>query len=119
MIKVSLIEDDATMISLLKTLLEFEGFEVVEMEDDTLENVLSALHKENPAVALMDVNLHKLNGMDLLRALRKDRHMDKIQVIMCSGMDMREDCLQAGASDFMLKPYMPDELIASIRRVAN
>ena len=73
MIKVSLIEDDATMISLLKTLLEIEGFEVVEMIDDTLENVLAALHKENPEVVLMDVNLHKLNGMDLLRALRKDR----------------------------------------------
>ena len=119
MIKVSLIEDDATMISLLKTLLEFEGFEVVEMLDDTLENVLAALHKVNPEVALMDVNLRKINGMDLLRALRKDPHMDKVKVIMCSGMDMREDCLQAGASDFMLKPYMPDELIASIRRVAN
>lgn len=119
MIKVSLIEDDATMISLLKTLLEIEGFEVVEMVDDTLENVLAALHKEKPEVALMDVNLHLLNGMDLLRALRKDRHMDNIKVIMCSGMDMREDCLQAGASDFMLKPYMPDELIAAIRRVAN
>jgi DNA-binding response OmpR family regulator len=119
MIKVSLIEDDATMISLLKTLLEFEGFEVVEMADDTLENVLAALYKENPEVALMDVNLHKLNGMDLLRALRKNQDMDRIKVIMCSGMDMREDCLSAGASDFMLKPYMPDELIAAIRKVAN
>jgi CheY-like chemotaxis protein len=119
MTKVSLVEDDATMISLLRTLLEIEGFEVVEMRDDTVQNVLAELRKVDPEVTLMDVNLRKLNGMDLLRELRKDPQLDKIKVIMCSGMDMRQDCLQAGANDFMLKPYMPDDLINAIRKITN
>jgi CheY-like chemotaxis protein len=119
MTKVSLIEDDATMISLLKTLLEIEGFDVVEMRDDTIENVMAELRQVSPEVALMDVNLRKLNGIDLLHALQQDQQLNKIKVIMCSGMDMRQDCLQAGASDFMLKPYMPDDLINAIRKVVN
>lgn len=119
MTKVSLIEDDATMISLLRTLLEIEGFEVVEMRDDTLNNVLAELRSENPEVVLMDVNLRKLNGMDLLRELRKDHELNYIKVIMCSGMDIRQDCLMAGANDFMLKPYMPDDLINAIHKLTN
>ena len=119
MTKVSLIEDDATMISLLTTLLEIEGFDVVEMRDDTIENMMAELRKVNPEVAVMDVNLRKLNGIDLLHALQQDQQLKMIKVIMCSGMDMRQDCLQAGASDFMLKPYMPDDLINANRKIVN
>jgi len=119
MAKIILIEDDMTMLSLLTTLLEMEGFQVLTMGDDTLENVLIALHRDPPDVALMDVHLRLLNGMDLLRRIRQDHTLDKIRVIMCSGMDLSDECLQAGASAFMLKPYMPDDLINEIQKVIS
>ena len=113
MSKVMLVEDDVTMLSLLRTLLKMEGFETTTLgpEDDVLE----ALRREVPDVVLLDVNLTHGNGIDFLRRIRQDDSLRKIIVIMSSGMALETECLAAGANSFLLKPYMPDTLIAGIR----
>ncbi len=115
MAKIILVEDDATMFSLLQTLLQMEGFQVIPMRGESLEDFLKLMRAEKPALALVDVNLRMFNGMDLLRKIRSDPELRDTQVVMSSGMDYREQCLQAGANDFILKPYMPDDLISRIR----
>jgi CheY-like chemotaxis protein len=116
--KVMLIEDDATMVTLLRTLLNYEGYEVASLEDDTnLQAILENIHQEQPAVILMDVHLRQVNGIDLLEAIRKDDLTYSTGVIMSSGSDMRQRCLDQGADAFILKPYMPDELIQNIKQV--
>jgi DNA-binding response OmpR family regulator len=114
--KVMLIEDDRTMLSLLSTLLGMEGFQVVTAGDESVEIIHQALKTEQPATVLLDVNLRHLNGLDVLRDIRQDPEMDFVRVIMSSGIDYREQCIEAGAQDFILKPYMPDDLIKKIRR---
>jgi DNA-binding response OmpR family regulator len=116
--KVMLIEDDATMNSLLSMLLQMEGFEVAQLEDeDNLEDILEVVRLADPALALIDIHLKQLSGLELLHAIRQTAELDSMRVLMSSGMDFRDECLQAGADNFVLKPYMPDDLIDTIRQL--
>jgi len=118
MSKVMLIEDDKTMLSLLSTLLKMEGYQIVTLTtEQTVESLLATLRREKPDAALVDVHLQQASGLDLLARLRQDPELGSIRILMSSGLDMSVESKKAGADDFILKPYMPDELIKSIRRV--
>jgi DNA-binding response OmpR family regulator len=115
--KILLIEDDATMLKLLQTYLQFEGFEVIMPgKDDDLAQTMESIRQEMPAV-LLDLYMHKFNGIDLLCAIRQDEVTKNIGVIVSSGADFGERCVEEGADSFILKPFMPEELIKSIHMV--
>lgn len=114
---VMLIEDDETMRSLIQALLEIEGFSVaVPQQVNALETVLGEVRKAMPDLLLLDVNLRDLSGFDLLRLIRQDNDLKNIHVILSSGMEVGHESLQLGADDFLLKPFMPDELVSKIRK---
>jgi len=112
MAKVLLIEDDPTMVSLLHTLLEIEGYEAVQLE--SFDNVVESVRSIAPDVILMDVHLKNTDGLYLLESIRKESALEDIKVIMSSGMDFNDESYLKGANGFLLKPYMPDELVALI-----
>ncbi len=113
--KVMLIEDDQTLVGLLKTLLEIEGFCIASPDRPDLDWIPQLIHREQPDVVLMDVHMRSANGLDLLRAIRKDPDPTRARIIMTSGIDLGDQCLAAGADGFMLKPYIPDDLVKMIR----
>ncbi len=113
--KIMLVEDDRTMLSLLTILMQMEGFEVCSPTDDRPEDILAAIRMERPDVTLLDVNLRLGNGIDLLCQMRSDVELKGARVIMSSGLNLKHECLQAGADSFLLKPYMPDELIKLVK----
>jgi CheY-like chemotaxis protein len=116
--KVMLIEDDFTMRSLLRTLLRYEGYDVATVENDVdSDAILALIRNEAPVVILMDVHLRNLNGIELLQTIRKEDTFQSTGIIMSSGSDMRERCLEYGADAFILKPYMPEDLIQKINQV--
>jgi DNA-binding response OmpR family regulator len=116
--KILIIEDDPTMQTLLQTYLQFEGFEVaIQNCDEKLQQVIENVIREAPDVILLDVYLRQLNGFDLLAAIRSDIRTNGTAIIMSSGVDFGERCTQEGADAFILKPYMPEELVQSIQRV--
>ena len=117
--KIMLIEDDHTMLSLLKTLLNMEGFHVVVAGDEMVDSLLSSIKIEQPDIILLDVNLRMGSGLDLLSAIRSNPDLDNIRVIMSSGMDFKDECLQKGAQGFIMKPYMPDDLIKLVTPSVN
>jgi DNA-binding response OmpR family regulator len=119
-IKIMVIEDDQTMQKLLQTLLEFEGFRVAVLEkEETLGHTIAAIRQERPEIVLLDYYLRKLNGLELLSAIRKDEEIGSIGVIITSGADVASLCLDAGANSFILKPFMADELVKTIRKVMD
>lgn len=118
MSKVLLAEDDYTMVSLLKTLLSMEGFNVVTALDKK-ESFLEVVRQERPDVILLDVHLGDRNGLDLVRDLRADPQLKETRVIMCSGINMEAECLTGGADDFLLKPYVVDDLLRKVRAWAG
>ncbi len=117
--KIVLVEDDLTMRTVLKTLLEMEGYQVVAVPDHhTEDEVIAFIQQANPELLLLDVHLHNINGINLLKRLRGTGDgLKSARVIMTSGMDTHDQCIQAGADGFLMKPYMPDELIRILKPV--
>lgn len=109
MTKVMLAEDDLTMVSLLKTLLKMDGFEVVALDAD--DDVPAALKQERPDVLLLDVHLSNQNGLEILDVIRGSEHTSHARVVMISGSNLKDECMKHGADGFLLKPFMPDDLI--------
>lgn len=112
--KVLLAEDNVNMMSLLKTLLEMEGFEVMAMQADA--DVLAAVRRGKPDVILLDVHLSQQSGLDILDSLRSSQDTADVRVVMSSGASVKDECMRRGANAFLLKPYMPDDLIAILKR---
>lgn len=112
--KILLAEDDRTMISLLTTLLKLEGFEVVALEAHA--DIPAAVSRERPDAMLMDVHLGGQNGMEIVETLRRDPANARINIVMTSGLNTRDECLQCGANDFILKPFMPDDLLKLLKK---
>jgi CheY-like chemotaxis protein len=118
MSKVLLIEDDDIMINLLKTLLGIDGYEVVAFRSG--EDVLKVVQREQPDVILLDVNLRNLginhlNGLDLVGQIRSNNDTKHTSVILSSGINYRQESKKVGADGFILKPYMPDDLLKLIK----
>ena len=111
--KILLAEDDHTMVSLLKTLLKMEGFEVITL--DVNSDVPGAVEVEKPDVLLMDVHLGKQSGMDIVQAIRKNPALANVRIVMTSGLNVKEECLHRGANHFLLKPFMPDDLLKVLK----
>ena len=113
MSKILLAEDDHTMVSLLTTLLKMEGFEVVVL--DVRSDVPSAVVNERPDVLLMDVHLGGQNGMDIVQMVRENPASKNVNIVMTSGLNLKDECLKRGANHFLLKPFMPDDLIGLLK----
>ena len=116
--KVMLIEDDRTMRAILKTLLELERFTVSSWSGQPSDDILTLIRNDPPDVLLLDVHLRNISGLDILRQIRNDNLLGSMRILMTSGMDLKDQCMEAGADGFLLKPYMPDELIQLIRTQA-
>ena len=116
---IMIIEDDKPMRSLLKTLLEMEKFAVSAPPIEDENTLLTQISTLKPDILLVDVNLHVFSGLDLLGKIRSDQTMNQPRVIMTSGEDLRDNCLLLGADDFLLKPYMPADLIARLQKFGS
>lgn len=121
--KVMLIDDDQNMLSLLDTLLALEGYNVSKLGGDlSLEGpeIQYAIRREKPDLLMMDVHLNQVNGLDgfdLLRKVRRDPDLADMKILISSGMDFSDKCIREGADGFVLKPYMPEELLVKIGKI--
>ena len=118
MSKILLVEDDATMRILLKTLLELDKHQVTLVADPT-QNIMATLLDLKPDILIMDVNLRKINGIEILKTIRSSELPWRLNILMTSGMDFQDECLKAGADGFLLKPYMPDDLNRHLKKVQS
>jgi len=115
-----LIVDDLTFIKMvLKDLVEKAGFRVVGEASDG-EEALRLFDEKRPDVVLMDITMPKMDGLTALqRILEKD---PQAKVIMCSALGQQRLILQAiqmGAKDFIVKPFRPERVIGSIKKILD
>jgi DNA-binding response OmpR family regulator len=115
---VLIVEDDELTSSLLKFLLERERYTVHLAADGRAG--LAHIHEQAPtSIVLMDVMLPFLDGFELLRELRARDAWRDTRVIMLTAKSQGSEiarALDAGADDYLVKPFKPEELFARLRR---
>lgn len=105
-------EDDFNVRLTLEIVLEDEGFELLLAADG--EEALAAARASHPDVILLDQIMPKLDGKQVLHALRADEATRDIPVLVLSGMERGLDSDWPGAH-FVGKPFSPEELVRRIR----
>ena len=109
-------EDDAMQANLVRQRLVKEGMvvDVVSNGEDAVKNM-----RDKPyAVFILDVNMPKLNGFEVLQRIRKDAVMNTTPVIMLTAMGSEADIIRAydaGADDYILKPFSAIQLVARVK----
>ena len=115
-----LIADDASfMRQMIRDIIEPEGFEVVGEASDGME-VVEKYKKLRPDVVLMDIVMPKRSGIDAVRAIKAEDA--GARVVMCSalGQDaLVSEAIQAGARDFIVKPFKPDAVLSTLAKVVE
>jgi len=103
------VDDDQQMGRLIRTLFELEGHQVV--VTPSYPEILPALQQTQPDLLLMDVRIQQEETIPLIRQIRAHESLADTPVVMTSGLDCGKECMAAGADLFILKPFLPDELV--------
>ncbi len=118
--KVLLVDDEAPLRSLLKSLLEMNGFTCLEAEDG--KKGLDEARKHTPDLILLDVNMPKMNGFEVLKNLKKEKKTMNIPVIMLTTRDTQDDMAQGMelyADKYIPKPFDSAKLLEEIRKTLS
>jgi putative two-component system response regulator len=113
---VLVVEDDTANRVLVTRLLEQEGHRVIAVTDG--DAALRAVAEHLPDLVLLDLGLPRMDGYEVCRRLRADPRTEALPVILLTGQTSLEDMvtgLDAGADDFVAKPFRLPELLARIR----
>lgn len=122
MIRVAVVDDQALVRSGFSVLVRSDpDLEVVGEAADGAEAVALAV-RERPDVILMDVRMPEVDGIEATRRITADERTAGCKVLILTTFDLDEyvfEALRAGASGFLLKDTLPDELLAAVRVVAD
>ncbi|WP_087972897.1 response regulator [Oceanobacillus rekensis] len=117
--RILIVDDAAFMRMMIKDILTKNGFEVVGEAQDGVQ----AIEKYNdlkPDLVTMDITMPEMDGITALKEIKKDNPDAKI--IMCSAMGQQAmviDAIQAGAKDFIVKPFQGDRVIEAIQKALS
>jgi len=109
-----IVDDDRSTTSLLKTLLELDGFEVSVAVRGA--DAVPMAEKNPPQAIVLDYHLTDMHGTQIIRAFREHAALAETPIIVSSGMDVSDEVLAAGATAFLGKPYDPSDLSALLAR---
>lgn len=119
MAKLLIVDDAAFMRMTIRQMLEPHGHEVVGEAGNGIEAVKKFIELK-PDVVLLDITMPEMNGVE---ALKRIKELDPTaRVIICSAMgqqSMVAQAIQAGAKDFIVKPFEADRLVAAVERVMS
>ncbi|MDR2903345.1 MAG: response regulator [Clostridiales bacterium] len=112
-----LVDDAAVMRMMLKKILVENGYNVVGEADNGLKAIEK--YKElSPGLVIMDITMPEMNGIDATKGI-KAANPDAL-VIMCSAMGQQTmviEAIQAGARDFIVKPFQHDRVLEAVQKV--
>ena len=119
MASILVVEDDDNIAQLLTFMLEREGHRVVVLSDGEVAQAHIAAQAP-PQLVLLDSMLPYRDGPSLLRQMRALDAWRSVPVVMLTARSLEKDivaALDAGASDYVIKPFQPHELLARVRRL--
>lgn len=117
--KVLIVDDAAFMRMMIKDILSKNGYEIVGEAQDGAQAVDK--YKElSPDLVTMDITMPEMDGITALKEIKKID--SNATVIMCSAMGQQAmviDAIQAGAKDFIVKPFQADRVLEAIQKALN
>ena len=113
--KILIVEDDKTVLDFEKKELEHEGYAVITAEDG--RRALDLFESQKPDFILLDIMIPELNGIEVLRRIRKQSEVPVILVTAKGEVYDKVNGLSAGADDYISKPFAIEELLARISSV--
>ncbi len=117
-IKILIVDDDPDIRDVLKLTLSEENYEILEASDG--ETALKIIHENQPDLILLDYKIPKIDGREVCRRIKKDLLLRHLPIIMVTGKgDINDKVggIDAGADDYVVKPFEPKELMARIRMI--
>lgn len=112
-VKVLVVDDDPQVANILKTVIESKGYKTIACT--SAKEGLSILRTSDIKLALIDIYMPEMNGLELLEKIQKVT--PSTQVIMITGvgdMEIARKCMETGAKDFITKPFDMDYLETSV-----
>lgn len=114
--RILVVDDAAFMRMMIKDILSKNGYEVVGEASDGAQ-AIERFKESNPDLVTMDITMPEMDGITALKEIKKIDPGAK--VIMCSAMGQQAmviDAIQAGAKDFIVKPFQADRVIEAIKK---
>ncbi len=116
--KILAVDDSASMRQMVNFTLRGAGFEVDEANDGNM--ALAAVQKKQYDLVLSDINMPGMDGIQLVTALRKLPNYKFVPILMLtteSGADKKTQGKAAGATGWIVKPFNPEQLLKTVKRV--
>ena len=115
--KILVVDDDESLRRLVAAYLESEGYAVKEAADGA--SALTVVEKDEPQLVVLDLMLPGMSGIDVARRIRAKR---TTPILMLTARGSEDDMLQgfeAGADDYLVKPFSPKVLVARVKAVLS
>jgi CheY-like chemotaxis protein len=117
---VFVVEDEQSMLHVLETVLAQHGYRVLKATDGKMALEIYQTHRESIDVILLDIGLPKITGLDVLSRIKEQNPGPGARVIVASGYldpELRTKIHQNGVQHFVHKPYVPVDVIQTIRNL--
>lgn len=117
--KILIVDDAAFMRMMIKDILSKNGFEIVGEAADGVQ-AIEKFKETQPDLVTMDITMPEMDGITALKEIKKINPSAK--VIMCSAMGQQAmviDAIQAGARDFIVKPFQADRVLEAINKALS
>ena len=112
------VDDDPDISMMLKLMLEYKNYSVTILEK--ADETINTLEKNNISMVIIDMLLSGVSGTDICKDIRHNPQTSKCPVLMISAHpNAREICLQAGADDFISKPFDMNDILHKIGHLVN
>lgn len=114
--KVLVVEDESSIVTLLKFNLEKSGYNVIIANNG--HTAVQLVREEKPDLMILDIMLPGMDGMDVCKTLRQEKHT--IPILMLTAKDDEFDKvlgLELGADDYLTKPFSPREVMARVKAI--
>ncbi len=117
MAKILAVDDEPSLLALMQDLLEAGGHKVESA--GSAVDCLAKLRAGGFELLILDVNMPPLDGLEVLRMIRRDPALKNLPVLMCTARDMTDDldqAFEAGANGYIVKPFTAAALNASVTK---
>ena len=116
--RITIVEDEPAIAEILQYNLTQAGFDVASLREGDL--ALAAIRRDVPDLILLDLMLPGLDGLELMRLLKRDPATARVPLIMVTAKDQETDRivgLELGADDYITKPFSPREVVLRVKAV--